>query len=81
MKTNFIKLAAFLTLGTSFAIAQEQDATKTIEEVAAFLNIPKSLIFGALFSNSELVPKRVEFLNRWSSQIDYFLLSTSLIAL
>ena len=33
MKTNFIKLAAFLTLGTSFAIAQEQDATKTIEEV------------------------------------------------
>lgn len=33
MKTNFIKLATFLTLGTSFAIAQEQDATKTIEEV------------------------------------------------
>lgn len=33
MKTNFIQIVAFLTLGTSFAIAQEQDATKTIEEV------------------------------------------------
>ncbi|MBC5833483.1 TonB-dependent receptor [Flavobacterium sp. F372] len=33
MKTNFIKLATFLTLVTSFAIAQEQDSTKTIEEV------------------------------------------------
>ncbi len=33
MKTNFIKLAAFFTLVTSFAIAQEQDSTKTIEEV------------------------------------------------
>lgn len=33
MKTNFIKLAAFFTLGTSFAIAQEQDSTKTIQEV------------------------------------------------
>ena len=33
MKTNFIKLAAFFTLVTSFAMAQEQDATKTIEEV------------------------------------------------
>lgn len=33
MKTNFIKLSAFFTLVTSFAIAQEQDSTKTIEEV------------------------------------------------
>lgn len=33
MKTNFIQIVAFLTLGTSFAIAQEQDSTKTIEEV------------------------------------------------
>jgi len=33
MKTNFIKLTAFFTLVTSFAIAQEQDSTKTIEEV------------------------------------------------
>lgn len=33
MKTNFIKLSAFLTLVSSFAIAQEQDSTKTIEEV------------------------------------------------
>lgn len=33
MKTNFIQLAAFFTLVTSFAIAQEQDSTKTIEEV------------------------------------------------
>ena len=33
MKTNFIKLTAFFTLVTSFAIAQEQDSTKTIQEV------------------------------------------------
>ncbi|MES2863351.1 MAG: TonB-dependent receptor plug domain-containing protein, partial [Bacteroidota bacterium] len=33
MKTNFIKLTAFFTLVTSFAIAQEQDSTKTIDEV------------------------------------------------
>ena len=33
MKTNFIQLTAFFTLVTSFAMAQEQDATKTIEEV------------------------------------------------
>ena len=33
MKTNFIKLTAFFTLVTSFAVAQEQDSTKTIEEV------------------------------------------------
>ena len=33
MKMNFIKLAAFFTLVTSFAIAQEQDSTKTIQEV------------------------------------------------
>lgn len=33
MKTNFIKLATFFTLVSSFAIAQEQDSTKTIEEV------------------------------------------------
>lgn len=33
MKTNFIKLSAYFTLVCSFAMAQEQDATKTIEEV------------------------------------------------
>jgi vitamin B12 transporter len=33
MKTNFIKLSAYFTLVTSFAMAQEQDSTKTIEEV------------------------------------------------
>lgn len=33
MKTNFIQLATFFTLVTSFAMAQEQDSTKTIEEV------------------------------------------------
>ena len=33
MKTNFIKLSAFFTLVSTFAIAQEQDSTKTIEEV------------------------------------------------
>lgn len=33
MKTNFIQLTAFFTLVTSFAMAQEQDSTKTIEEV------------------------------------------------
>ena len=33
MKTNFIKLSAFFTLVSSFAMAQEQDSTKTIQEV------------------------------------------------
>lgn len=33
MKKNFIKLAAFFMLVTSCAIAQEQDSTKTIQEV------------------------------------------------
>jgi vitamin B12 transporter len=33
MKTNFIKLSVYFTLVTSFAMAQEQDSTKTIEEV------------------------------------------------
>ena len=33
MKLNFIKLAAYFTLVTSFAIAQEQEPSKTIEEV------------------------------------------------
>lgn len=33
MKTNFIKLSAYFTLVSSFAMAQEQDSTKTIQEV------------------------------------------------
>jgi vitamin B12 transporter len=33
MKTIFIKLSAFFTLVSSFAMAQEQDSTKTIQEV------------------------------------------------
>lgn len=33
MKLNFIKLAAYFTLATSFAMAQEQEPSKTIEEI------------------------------------------------
>lgn len=33
MKLNFIKLSAYFTLVTSFAIAQEQEPSKTIEEI------------------------------------------------
>ena len=33
MKLNFIKLSAYFTLVTSFAMAQDQDQSKTIEEI------------------------------------------------
>ena len=33
MKTNFIKLSAYFTLVTSFAMAQEQNLSKTIQEI------------------------------------------------
>ena len=33
MKRNFIKLSAYFTLVTSFAMAQEQNLSKTIQEI------------------------------------------------
>ena len=37
MKLNFIKLSAYFTLVTSFAMAQDQNLSKTIEEVVTEL--------------------------------------------